>query len=419
MNRLPETNRGIVTSWIPITTAYPHQPGCDNYLWKYVPSVIAAWDPGYGISVKTDATCLPKPVTTWWLQDRFGPIQETVLSVGPVTCPQDYYTATASAKDTSSTFVACCPLNYDFVSFMDPGNTGQCTSGIKKGDVVTYAQRHSGWKVTTSSVTADTTVAAIPVNGWTFATPTDSTAVGVSSCDASVSQALANHAATGNASCDAVSGSGISSGAAAGIGVGVSLGATGLAALGAALFMMLRSRKAARKQLPAEAHIAHFANTGGKDMNNSTQVFPTYSSDSRDTPTPSERPQYHPYERDVWDASVPCLPPTQPSTHTARTNAITVPHGEMEGTTCQRLDERTRRRMELEGTLLYQDTDGKATGAGNTAAPHEDSEEIRRRLELEGEFDRNVKVSLSTPWLAAARPVRLSQSSSSQYHPPY
>ncbi|OTA96489.1 hypothetical protein M434DRAFT_8932 [Hypoxylon sp. CO27-5] len=419
MNRLPETNRGTVTSWIPIETAYPHQPGCDNYLWKYVPSIIAAWDPGYGISVKTDATCLPKPVTTWWLQDRFGPIQDTVLSIGPITCPQDYYTAKASAKDTSSTLIACCPMNYNFVSFFEPGSTGQCTSAIKKGDVVTYAQRDSSWKVTSSSATAATTVAAIPVNGWVFAAPTESTAASASSCDAAVSEALANHIATGNASCDAVGGSGISSGAAAGIGVGVSLGVTGLAALGAGLFMMFRTRRATRKQPSAEAHIAHFANVGGKDMNNSAQVFPTYSPDPRDTQNVSERPQYHyPYEGDVWDASVPCLPPTQSSIHTTHTNAITVPHGEMEGTAYQRLDPRTRRRMELEGTL-YQDADGRTMGAGNTAPPNEDSEEIRRRMELEGEFDRNVKVSLSTPWLAAARPVPPSQSPSSQYYPPY
>ncbi|KAI1408462.1 hypothetical protein F5Y13DRAFT_172512 [Hypoxylon sp. FL1857] len=418
MNRLPETNRGVVTSWIPITTAYPHQPGCDTYLWKYVPSVIAAWDPGYGISVKTGATCLPKPVTTWWLQDRFGPIQDTVLSIGPVTCPQDYYTATASAKDASSTLVACCPLHYDFVSFMGPGNTGQCTSEVKKGDVVTYAQRSSGWKITSSSATADTTVAAIPVNGWTFATPTDSTAAAASSCDASVSEALANHLATGNASCDAVGSGGISSGAAAGIGVGVSLGVTGLAALGAGLFMMFRTRRAAQKKHPAEAHIAHFADTGGKDTNNSVQVFPTYSPDLRDTPSLSETPQYHPYERDVWDTSVPFLPPTQSSIHTTHSNAITVPHGEMEGTAHQRLDERTRRRMELEGTL-FRDADSRTMGTGSTAPTHEDSEEMRRRMELEGEFDRNVKVSLSTPWLAAARPVLSSQSSPSPYHPPY
>ncbi|OTB16500.1 hypothetical protein K445DRAFT_316775, partial [Daldinia sp. EC12] len=110
MNRLPETNAGIVTSWIPITTAHPHQPGCENFVWKFVPNVIAAWDPGYGLSVENDATCHPKPVTTWWLQNRLGSNQQTIFSLGPITCPSDYYTATMSAKDASSTSVACCPL---------------------------------------------------------------------------------------------------------------------------------------------------------------------------------------------------------------------------------------------------------------------------------------------------------------------
>ncbi|KAI2469491.1 hypothetical protein F4781DRAFT_217982 [Annulohypoxylon bovei var. microspora] len=422
MNRLPETNRGVVTSWIPITTAYPHQAGCDKYLWKYVPNTIAAWDPGYGISVQTDATCLPKPVTTWWLQDRLGPVKETILSIGPITCPQDYYTATASAKDASSTFVACCPLNYGFVIAMDPGSTGQCTSEVKKGDIVTFAQKNSTWKVTSSTATQAATVAAIPVNGWTFATPTDSpTDNNTESCAASVSDALANHLATSTASCNEIGGTGISTSAAAGIGIGVSLGVTGLAALGAGLFMMFRTRKAARKR-PAEAHIAHFASSGGKDTDSSVHIFPTYSPDLRETPTPSERPQYHqPYERDVWDVSTPCLPPQTSDTHTY---AKTVPHGEMEGTAYQSIDARTRRRMELEGTLFHE-TDGRTMGAetagfSTTGPSHVDSEEeTRRRMELEGEFDRNVKVSLTSPWLTTARPLPLSQPPSSQHHPPY
>ncbi|KAI1380736.1 hypothetical protein F4677DRAFT_196371 [Hypoxylon crocopeplum] len=428
MNRLPETNSGVVTSWIPVPTVHPHQAGCENLLWQYVPNVIAAWDPGYGIEVDTKATCLPKAATTWWLQDRFGPISDSVFSLGPVTCPQDYYTATVSAKDATSTFIACCPFNYGFASFMAPGNTGQCTSKLKKGDIVTFAQRDSGWKITSSTATEATTVAAVQVNGWTFATPTESTTEsatdGTHNCDASITQALASQIATGNASCDATcSHSQISAGAAAGIGIGVSFGVTGLAALGAGLFMMYRRRKAAPKR-PAAAHIAQFANGGGKDMDTSTHALPTYSPDTRDTPSPSERPQYQQYERDVWDASTPCLPLPQSSTHS---NARTLPHGEMEGTSFQTIDERTaayqpidertRRRMELEGTP-YHNVDNRTTGAAVPGSSLQGSEEeAKRRMELEGEFDRNVKVSLSTPWLASIKPVL--PPSSSHYHPPY
>ncbi|KAI1778186.1 hypothetical protein F4818DRAFT_289064 [Hypoxylon cercidicola] len=423
MNRLPETNTGVVTSWIPITTAHPTHPGCESLIWKYNPTVLAAWDPGYGVEVDTDATCLPKPVTTWWLQDRFGPIKETVLSIGPVTCPQDYYTATTSKKDDSSTYVACCPFDYSFAKFMGPGGTGQCTSVVKAGGIVTYAVRDGGWKTTSSSVSQATTAAAIPVNGWVFAAAaaTESTTVSTTacpnSCDAAISEALANTIAADNSTC-ATSGSQISAGAAAGIGVGVSVGLTGLMALGAALLMMYRTRKAAHKRPPA-AHIAEFANSGGKGTDTSAQVFPTYSPVPRETPSPSERPQYYQsYGRDAWDASTPCLP--LPSQSDAHANARTVPHGEMEGMTCQAIDERTRRRAEIEG-LPIQNTDNRSMGAGVMGIARQDSDgETRRRMELEGEFDRNVKVALTSPWVATARPVPPpSTSSQSQYHPPY
>ncbi|KAI1758824.1 hypothetical protein GGR53DRAFT_524353 [Hypoxylon sp. FL1150] len=426
MNRLPETNTGVVTSWIPITTAYPTQPNCPSLIWKYVPSTLAAWDPGYGIDVDTDVTCLPKPVTTWWLQNRFGPIEATILSIGPITCPQAYYTATVSKKDESSTFVACCPFNYSFAKVMAPGDTGQCTLEVAAGDIVTYATNSGGWKTTSSSVEQSTTVVAIPVNGWIFAaTSTDSATASETAnsngCDAAVSQALAN---TGNSACAA---SQISAGAAAGIGVGVSVGLTGFMALGAALVMMYRNRKGANKRPPA-AHIAEFTNSGGKDgMDARARVYPTYSPVPRETPreTPSlsEGPQFHQsYGRDVWEvSSSPCLPPSH--SDASHANARTVPHGEMEGTagTAYRPpDERTRRRMEIEGSPV-QNTDARSMGSGITGTTRQDSdEEIRRRLELEGEFDRNVKVALTSPWLATARPIPPpSTSSGSQYHPPY
>lgn len=308
---------------------------------------------------------------------------------------------------------------------MGPGGTGECTSILDAGSVVTYAERDSSWKITSSSVTTATTVAAIPVNGWTFATPTGSTTGSANTCDASVSEALANQIATGvaagNESCDAASASRLSAGAAAGIGVGVSLGITGLAALGAGLFMMYRTRRAARKR-PAAAHIAQFTNSGGKDMDPSKQVFPTYSPAPRETPSPSEMPPYNqPYERDMWDASTPILPPSRANTQSntysnTHSNARTVPHGEMEGTTYSGMDDRTIRRMELEGTP-YQGIDSRTMGLGVTGSSPRDAEEERRRMELEGEFDRNVKVSLTSPWVATARPVP--SSSSSQYHPPY
>lgn len=109
INRLPETNGNVVTSWIPLESAWPQQPDCTSALWNYYKNIVAAWDPGYGVSANTDVTCHPKAVTTWWLQERLGPNTETVVSLGPINCPEDYYTATERVQDSSSTLVACCP----------------------------------------------------------------------------------------------------------------------------------------------------------------------------------------------------------------------------------------------------------------------------------------------------------------------
>jgi len=105
----PETNLGVVTSWVPITTAYPSVQGCDQLYWSVVANTVAAWDPGYGLDV-ADSSCLPRAATTWWDQDRIGRNPETVLSIGPITCPEAYHTAKTSVKDSSSTLVGCCPL---------------------------------------------------------------------------------------------------------------------------------------------------------------------------------------------------------------------------------------------------------------------------------------------------------------------
>ncbi|KAI8960974.1 hypothetical protein F5Y11DRAFT_348964 [Daldinia sp. FL1419] len=247
------------------------------------------------------------------------------------------------------------------------------------------------------SATEDTAVVAIPVNGWVFAFPTGWATNGSNNCDSSVLDALANHIAKGNTNYVAPGGGGISEAAAAGIGVGVSLGVTGLAALGAGLFMMYRNRKASRKE-PPTTDIVQFANSCGKE-----------------TPSLSERYQYSSYERDNWNASTPCPPPLQTaSTHTP---ARTVPHGEMECSPYQSTNEITTTEI---GGAPYQEADGGIMGSGFMAPPHYHSEEeAGRRMELEGGFYRNAKVSLSTPWLAEARAVPPSSSSSSHYHPPH
>jgi len=108
--RPPETNGQVVTSYIPVTTAHPSASGCGEQFWSYVSNTMAAWDPGYGISVDLARTgCLPRAVTSWWDAERLGENSLTTVSLGPITCPQAYFTASTSVKDASSTFVGCCP----------------------------------------------------------------------------------------------------------------------------------------------------------------------------------------------------------------------------------------------------------------------------------------------------------------------
>lgn len=103
----PVTNAGIVTSWLPITTAWPSSAACSTLVWEGYPPYQVIYDPGYGISVDLSLKCLPPAATTWWEQDHSN-LGTTSFSLGPIVCPQAYTTASTSVQD-SSTFVACCP----------------------------------------------------------------------------------------------------------------------------------------------------------------------------------------------------------------------------------------------------------------------------------------------------------------------
>lgn len=123
---------------------------------------------------------------------------------------------------------------------MDPGRTGECTSDVPEGGVLTWATRVSGtWITTTSAMSEATYVAGIPINGWTFAEATG-TATATSASGGGGGGVTAACSSTASA------GSAMSSSTAAGVGVGVSLSVTGFAALAAGVFMMLRARRAAR-----------------------------------------------------------------------------------------------------------------------------------------------------------------------------
>jgi hypothetical protein len=103
----PETNDGVVTSWLPLPTAWPSVQPCstDIYSESGGGGLARAFDPFYGKSIDTQITCLPPAATLWWSQST----GQTVTSLGPLACPELYTTATTSVVNSLSTFVACCP----------------------------------------------------------------------------------------------------------------------------------------------------------------------------------------------------------------------------------------------------------------------------------------------------------------------
>ncbi|KAF3908193.1 hypothetical protein AA313_de0202252 [Arthrobotrys entomopaga] len=232
----PETHGGVVTSWIPIGSASPSSSGCESLYWSYVQSTLAAWDPGYGISVDSNARCVPPAVTTWWDQGRLGGNSLTVISLGPITCPSAYATVTTTIENQSSTFVACCPPNYTFVEIEGVGTTGECSSELPAGKEVSYAIRdqNNNWFITSTTYSTATPVWGIPINGYNIAQQITSP-----------TSTIATSAGSGSppATDTPKPSSGLSAGAKAGIGVGAAVGALILGALILWSFIIRRRRK--------------------------------------------------------------------------------------------------------------------------------------------------------------------------------
>jgi hypothetical protein len=108
----PETNGGIVTSWLPLTSAWPSVAECaTGGIYSQIGAngaLAIAYDPYYGMSIDRSLTCLPPFATAWWSQTTTTPLL-THTSLGPFVCPGGYTTATSSVVDDISTFVGCCP----------------------------------------------------------------------------------------------------------------------------------------------------------------------------------------------------------------------------------------------------------------------------------------------------------------------
>ncbi|AEO63635.1 uncharacterized protein THITE_2085148 [Thermothielavioides terrestris NRRL 8126] len=265
----PETTDGVVTSWVPLTTIFTPSLGCESKFRLDGPSLVA-YDPGYGLDIDSRVKCAPPAVTTWWEQGRLGGGDDaghTAVSLGPLTCPSAW-TTVASWVRASSTQVMCCPPDY-FLAHGVPGSVvGDCLSSVTKGAVLTFASTPPGasnaWSIATTTLTGSSTVGAIAVVGWNIALQTSKTSfTSITSTTSSstststftstatttspfVTTATSSGATAGlaNNGGTAPSGSspGLTTGGAVGLGVGVSIGVLGLAALLAALYL-IRSRR--------------------------------------------------------------------------------------------------------------------------------------------------------------------------------
>lgn len=239
---------GTITSWLPMSTAWPSVSGCESQMFKFVPQILAGWDPGYELFVPGAATCLPPQMLTWWDADKLTlgiDTTKTKLSVGPIVCPEAYTTATTITNAGKSTFVACCPSSYSFQSVYAVGDTGQCVSRLRVGKPVVYMTRNSlsSWVETTSTVEATSSwVIGIQLNGWLFP---DSTATPSSTFATQTATTTADptSSAAGSDTPSSAADSGLSTGAKAGIGIGVGLGAVAILAVVGALMFRRRKRK--------------------------------------------------------------------------------------------------------------------------------------------------------------------------------
>ncbi|KAH9988826.1 hypothetical protein F4779DRAFT_610745 [Xylariaceae sp. FL0662B] len=247
MSRLypPETSSGVVTSFIPLTTAFTPSVECTSYFRLNGPSLVA-FDPGYGLDINTDVRCAPSAVTTWWEQGRFGggsDTDHTAVSLGPLTCPDEWTTLASSVKEKSSTLALCCPSGY-YLKNGTPGSVGgDCLSDISSGATLTFASTSgfdsTSWRTATTTLSDKSYVGAIAVVGWniesasstTSATSPQSTVSSFSSATITSSTGPSDNPSListsqppSNPTPVSQKSTNISAGTAAGIGVGVGVG---------------------------------------------------------------------------------------------------------------------------------------------------------------------------------------------------
>lgn len=154
MSYKAETHGDSVTSWIPLTTPFTAPSSCSSLFQLHGYNELVAFDPGYGVSIDTQAICQPPAVTTWWLQDSIfdqtGLLNtHTAWSLLPFSCPSGFETAASSlVSGGESTLAFCCPryaillrLHWAFVD--DPAaSTRWSARATARTLAIAYPQLH-------------------------------------------------------------------------------------------------------------------------------------------------------------------------------------------------------------------------------------------------------------------------------------
>jgi hypothetical protein len=170
-SKTAETHTGTTTSWMPLITAPPIDPRCNDHL--YSPDdtyhTLVAFEPH--LEAAANITCLPHEAAKWYTQKNlpFGAKSGTVTSLGPMVCPNGYTTASTSRKDVTSTMIFCCPFNYAFASSADHGRLYGCTSlQTRKVTVHVPGVTPSVATLAAGLPQRAPNIAGIAVNGWIF-----------------------------------------------------------------------------------------------------------------------------------------------------------------------------------------------------------------------------------------------------------
>ncbi|KAH6662537.1 hypothetical protein B0J14DRAFT_285591 [Halenospora varia] len=187
MSHPPDIVSGTITSYIPLTTTWPAVTECfENLLsatYNDGTASLMAFDPWVGQYLDKTDFCLPPQATSSYNQFASLPVL-TETDIGPIVCPELFYTATSEVLDAQTTGVICCPSSYTFNE-----SATACQSNLQINQTITYWEAGPSVVPLNASHNARVTVSdivyywyhqtvatpkpiyAFPVNGYNFPPP--------------------------------------------------------------------------------------------------------------------------------------------------------------------------------------------------------------------------------------------------------